>query len=615
MNNNIKKLLVLTAAGLLMVACNKGGDNNQGGETSSGGTSSGQQSGSSQDNGEISSSLQLGKITKAGKEVTGEYQLTADITYDSFYGEEYEATVFSGTLNGNGHTITILSESLCDTGLFYKIGASGVVKNLKIKGVISASTLHPSVGALANYNLGTIENVATYGENYKSGTVTYDDGMSSTSGTLGDYTCLDTAGGAGGIVGTNNGTIKYSKNYMRVSAKVGGGGIAGINNGLISECYNMGAVGTTGAASSNIDPVYDYSVMGGIAGLNKGIVEKCMNKNQVFAARHYKLYPKTEEQLTNDEYFNGTNYRIRIGGIVGMNIGTKEAEAYTGGIVRDSMNFGRIHGDRRVGGIVGESSGSVTNCFSSCFMGARESLGGIVGYQADANPGEVKYCLSISRIQSNTREIQIDAETTVTAPALTNNKGTTEISNIVNYYKCAKYADNCLFHNNCGEIDPEGQNNATSTGNYAQDKFEASVYNEEHWSEFVDTPAEIAALNGSYQVFLHNHLKWQEVTVKVIGLDKQEKEFNVLKGMNYSHISELSGDKYGGSFTGINYGCNLGVRSDSELANFGQTPNDGMKVVFLADKDNLDSVVDIIMDNTTLYAKQIAAEQEIYEKI
>ena len=140
MNNNIKKLLVLTAAGLLMVACNKGGDNNQGGETSSGGTSSGQQSGSSQDNGEISSSLQLGKITKAGKEVTGEYQLTADITYDSFYGEEYEATVFSGTLNGNGHTITILSESLCDTGLFYKIGASGVVKNLKIKGVISAST-------------------------------------------------------------------------------------------------------------------------------------------------------------------------------------------------------------------------------------------------------------------------------------------------------------------------------------------------------------------------------------------------------------------------------------------------------------------------------------------
>ena len=602
MNNNIKKLLVLTAAGLLLVACSNSNSANQSEQQSSGGGGQSQGGGGSEESGEIGNALQLTKITNAGKEVTGDYQLTADITYDSFYGDEYASTIFSGTLDGQGHTITILSESLCDTGLFYKIGAGGVIKNLKIKGVIVASTLHPSVGALANYNLGTIENVATYGENFKSETVTYDDGISSTGGKLGDYTCLDTEGGAGGIVGTNDGTIKYSKNYMRVSAKVGGGGIAGINNGLISECYNMGAVGTTGAASSNVDPVYDYSVMGGIAGLNKGIVEKCLNKNQVFAARHYKLYPKTEEQKTNDEYFNGTNYRIRIGGIVGMNLGSSE-----GGIVRDSMNFGRIHGDRRVGGIAGESSGTITNCFSSCFAGARESLGGIVGYQSEAAPGEVKYCVSINRIRSNSRTITLEDGTEVTAPELTNNTGSTTESNIVNYYKCARVASNCLYHNNCGEINPEGEYNVTSTGNYAQDKFEESVYNEEHWSSYVDKSDEIAALNGSYQVYLHNHLKWQEVTIKVVGLDKSEKELKVLKGMDYTHICTLSGDKYGGSFTGINYGCHLGVREDSELANLGQTPNEGMKLVFLSDKDNPNSIVDVITDSMTLYAKQIAA--------
>lgn len=604
MNNKISKLLVLSAVGWLLIGCN--GNNNQtpGSDGSSGQGGGG---GSSGNDGEIATALDLLKITKAGKEVTGEFTLTKDITYDSFYGEEYENTIFSGKLEGNGHTITILSESLCDTGIFYKIGQNGEINNLKIRGVIVAAKLHPSVGSLANYNEGTITNVTTYGENYKEGTVTYDDGISSTGGTLGDYTCLDTAGGAGGIVGTNKGSIKYCVNEMRVSAVVGGGGIAGVNNGLISECYNLGAIGTTGAASSNIDPTYDYSCLGGIAGVNYGVVEKCLNKNQVFAARHYKLYPKTDEQKTNDEYFSGSNYRIRIGGVVGVNVGTQSEGFYSGGIVNQCMNFGRIHGDRRVGGIAGESTGAITNCFVSCFTGARESLGGIVGYQPNDNPGEVKYCLSINRIQSNSRDITLEDGTQVTAPKLENNKGTETISNVVNYYKVARVASNCLGHNNCGEIDPEGENNVTSTGNYAQDKFEASIYDADIWSEYVASSDEIAALNSSYQVFLHNHLKWQEVSIKVIGLDKQERTLTVLKGMNYTNICVGSGS-YSGSFTGINYGCNLGVREDSELANLGQTPNEGMKLVFLTEQGNQASAIDVITSDATLYAMQVAAQ-------
>ena len=612
MNKKNYKLLALSAVALLLSACNGGGGGQSEGQQSGGSNSQGGGSGGSQGgetNGNIGSALDLLKITNAGKEVTGEYQLTADITYDSFYSDEYAATIFSGKLEGNGHTITILSESLCDTGIFYRIGENGEVNNLKIKGVIVAAKLHPSVGSLANYNDGLIKNITTYGENLKSGTSTYDDGISSTGGTLGDYTSLATGGGAGGIVGTNNGSVKNCVNNMRVSAVVGGGGIAGLNNGLISECYNIGAIGTTGAASSNVDPTYDYSCMGGIAGVNYGKVEKCMNKNQVFAARYYKLYPKTDEQRENDEYSSGSNYRIRIGGIVGMNVGAATDGVYTGGIITESMNFGRVHGDRRVGGIVGETSGSVTNCMSSCFLGARESLGGIAGYQSEAAPGEVKNCLSISRIQSNTRTIQLEDGTTITAPALTDNKGTETISNIVNYYKVARVADNCLGHNNCGEINPVGENNVTSTGNYAQDKFEASVYNADIWSEYVDNPAEIAALNGSYQVFLHSHLKWQEVSVKVVGLDKSEQTLTLIKGMDYTDVCAVAtGPKYSGTFTGINYGCNLGVRGDSELANLGQTPNDGMKIVFLTEQGNKASMIDVITSDATLYAAQVAAE-------
>ena len=495
------------------------------------------------------------------------------------------------------------------TGIFYKIGANGKVNNLKIKGVIVASNLHPSVGSLANYNEGLITNVTTYGENFKSGTNTYDDGISSTGGTLGDHTSLATAGGAGGVVGTNDGTIKYCVNNMRVSAVVGGGGIAAVNNGLISECYNIGAIGTTGAASSNVDPTFDYSCLGGIVGVNYGKVQRCLNKNQVFAARHYKLYPKTEEQKTNDDYFSGSNYRIRIGGLVGINIGAKDSNGYTGGIITESMNFGRIHGDRRVGGIAGESTGSITNCVSSCFQGARESLGGIVGYQPDSDPGEVKYCVAVNRIQSNSRDIVLEDGTQVTAPKLENNKGTETASNVANYYKVARVASNCLGHNNCGEINPEGENNVTSTGNYAQDKFEQAIYDSEIWSEYVALSDEIAALNSSYQFYLHNHFLWQEVTIKVVGLDKSEKNMTVLKGMDYTDVCALStGPLYSGSFTGINYGCNLGVREDSELANLGQTANDGMKLMFLTEQGNNSSAIDVITSDATLYAVQVPAE-------
>ena len=77
--------------------------------------------------------------------------------------------------------------------------------------------------------------------------------------------------------------------------------------------------------------------------------------------------------------------------------------------------------------------------------------------------------------------------------------------------------------------------------------------------------------------------------------------------MNYTNICVGSGS-YSGSFTGINYGCNLGVREDSELANLGQTPNEGMKLVFLTEQGNQASAIDVITSDATLYAMQVAAQ-------
>ncbi|MBE6142475.1 MAG: hypothetical protein E7177_00610 [Erysipelotrichaceae bacterium] len=607
---NMRKLLVLSLVSLMFVGCNNQGSSS---EAHSSSESQVQQSSSEQvsssvieDDPNIDSEEELKALVNKGETITKDYQLTKDIYYSSFAGEDYYATTFNGKFNGNGHTIYLLAENLSDTGIFYKIGEQGEVKNLNIRLVLTAGDSIPSVGGVANYNEGLITNVNVYGENYKEESITYQDGISSTGGEVGSYMILDEAGGAGGIVGTNNGTIKYCKNYARVSAVTGGGGIAGVNNGLIEECYNLGAIGTTGTASSNVDKIYDYSTLGGIAGVNKGTITKCMNRNQVFAARYYKLYPKTEEQKENSEYSTGTNYRNRIGGIAGINIGTKDGDNYTKGIITESLNFGRVHGDMRVGGIAGESSGYIANCFASGFVGARESLGGIVGYQKDDNPGKVTHCVTVNRIKSNDRAITLEDGTQVTAPELTANKGKDTISNVVNYYKVAKYADNCLMHNNCGEIDPIGENNAASTGNYKKDVADVTFYNEEHWSEFEEDCAVMNGLNSSYQVALHNHLLWQEVDVKVVDLAGNEKTVTLLKGVNYTNILTDSSGKYTGSFTGIANGCSLGVIPSHELANLGITPNDGMVLKFVSDKNNPDSVVDIITDDTMLYAIQVA---------
>ena len=606
------KLFVLSVVGLLLVGCggpssSSSQETSQNPSTSLPSSNEGNSSQTEVDESKIDTEQKLFDLVNKGETITKDYELTADIYYSSFVSEAYYATTFNGTFNGNGHTIYMLAENLSETGIFYKIGENGVVKNLNVRLVLTAGDSIPSVGAVANYNNGNINNISVYGENFKEESITYQDGIYSTGGTVGSYVDLDKEGGAGGIVGTNNGTIKYCKNYARVSAVTGGGGIAGVNNGLIEECYNIGAVGTTGTASSNVDKAYDYSTLGGIAGVNAGTITKCINRNQVFSGRYYKLYPKTEEQKENSEYSTSTNYHNRIGGIAGINIGGKDGDNYTKGIITESMNFGRVHGDMRVGGIAGESSGYIANCFASCYVGARESLGGIVGYQKDDNPGRVTNCVTINRIKSNDRAITLEDGTQVTAPELTANKGTDTISNVVNYYKVAKYADNCLMHNNCGEINPIGENNAASTGNYKQDAAESTFFDPTYWSEFEETPAIMNGLNKSYQVYLHNHLLWQEVDVKVVDLAGNEQTLTLLKGVDYTDVLTDGGGTFTGSFTGISNGCCLGVTPESELANLGVKPNNGMTLKFVSDKNNPDSVVDIIMDNTTLYAIQVPA--------
>ena len=49
------------------------------------------------------------------------------------------------------------------------------------------------------------------------------------------------------------------------------------------------------------------------------------------------------------------------------------------GIITQCYSTGRVHGDGRVGGLVGDNDGEVTNCYSTSAVDGRSSVGGLIG--------------------------------------------------------------------------------------------------------------------------------------------------------------------------------------------------------------------------------------------
>ena len=199
---------------------------------------------------EIASAEDLLKISG-----DGEYKLTQDITLTGTIES------FSGTLDGNGHTVTVSAPMFASL--------SGTVKNLKLAGSITAGATN-TVGALANTADGATVDGCT-------------SSVVITGAANGDYLRV------GGLVGVATGST-VTKSAFDGSITLTGllhkendnniGGIAAriTANTTISECVNSGAISTTGAASSN------RGGQGGIVGFGENsTVTKCVNKGVLTA--------------------------------------------------------------------------------------------------------------------------------------------------------------------------------------------------------------------------------------------------------------------------------------------------------------------------------------------
>jgi hypothetical protein len=236
---------------------------------------------------------------------------------------------FTGTLNGNGNTITGLYEnypSNADVGLFEDIESGGLVENL----TIASSTIVgiSNVGVVAGIlNSGTIQNVTV------------------TSGTV---TGTSTAQNIGGLVGHNNGTIATSSAAISVQGSTYVGGLVGENSGTINGSWATGSVVSTNANAENI---------GGFSGADDSGTAV------------------TNSYATGNVTATGTN-SSNIGGFAGL-----EQSGISGSYALGNVTAGASSQD--VGGFIGDyAAGPITTSYASGNVSAgnaSQAVGGFVG--------------------------------------------------------------------------------------------------------------------------------------------------------------------------------------------------------------------------------------------
>ncbi|MBR4723333.1 MAG: S-layer homology domain-containing protein [Clostridia bacterium] len=236
------------------------------------------------------------------KNVKGHYVLARDIALSVPFKTIDAKDGFSGTLDGNGHTIYNLVLR-GESGLFSNI-TGGTVKNLKIENV-KATNINGAVITACNY--GYIENCMVSGEIY-----------------------TERAKQAGTFAGENNGSIEGCEANVRIIGESGAaiGGICAVNNAVVSKSKFSGTIQVAGT----------NSVFGGICGFdNSGYISECVS------------YAETKAEGTNSVF----------GGICAISSGSQIYKCASGGNIYQSAN-GAISG-----GICARMTGSVIyNCFS-----------------------------------------------------------------------------------------------------------------------------------------------------------------------------------------------------------------------------------------------------------
>lgn len=293
----------------------------------------------------------------------GEVNLRADIATDGQFSRI--RSDWSGTFNGNGHTMT---QGASTVSLFTRITSEGIVKNLILEGSSTSVSNPSSIGtaALAQINLGTVENVINRVN------VSLPD-LHTSMVVCGMVVCN------GGIMRdcVQEGDISVRFDLASASATSYAGGISCFATdaveaagctvcGSFIDCANKGdiRIDKTGTGSYYLGK---YTIGGICAIVHRG------------TADDYSLFERcrNEGYICRRDDSSGSNTFSSVGGIVG-----RIADYTTQGAVDVAGNgfYARIVGCTNTGTV--ENSPYLTNGFpNTTVSGARLGhTGGIVGY-------------------------------------------------------------------------------------------------------------------------------------------------------------------------------------------------------------------------------------------
>jgi len=175
------------------------------------------------------------------------------------------ANIFTGTLDGNGHTISNLtiSTSSNEQGLFGRMGSGGKISNHKLTGV--GVTGGSNIGGLAGSSDGTIMDCSVAGS--VSGTTVVGGFVGFNSGsTISNCNATSTVSGysesdsVGGFTGWNHSTIFDCYSTGAVSGSSDIGGFVGYNQGTITDCYSTGSISGTSEVGGFIGHVHSGAI-------------------------------------------------------------------------------------------------------------------------------------------------------------------------------------------------------------------------------------------------------------------------------------------------------------------------------------------------------------------
>jgi hypothetical protein len=314
---------------------------------------------------DVSSAAQLEQIDQnPGSYLTDTIVLTSDINLSGYNWKPFgESTPFSGTFNGQGHTISnVTINDATDRYVGFFGWTSGTIENVGLVNPnVTGSLTNASIGALAGYQSGGI--------------------ISNCSNITGNVTGTGFQSQTGGLVGQQyGGTISQSQaNSVGVTGDYNNGGLVGKQGGgTISNSRAHGTItgssdtnngGLVGSLNGTIRQSQSSAVVQGGTGSNNGGLVGAGNGGAI--RRSYAWASVSGSTASNN------------GGLVGFldAPGGTLSNSYANGYVNGSVSGG---GGSDNGGVVGDLVyGTIRDTYATepvASNGGGGYYGGLVGY-------------------------------------------------------------------------------------------------------------------------------------------------------------------------------------------------------------------------------------------